>query len=86
MSEPNSVIAEILDRVLARAVQDDAPSFRALVEAAGLKPEQDFVCASLRNIDLRDQDLRGFNFSYADLAGATSVEHMSKVYPLSALI
>lgn len=46
------------------------PSFREMANAAGLDPGQDFVGASLHDLDFRDEDLRGFDFSGADLTGA----------------
>jgi hypothetical protein len=63
-------LGEILDRVLEKAEAKESPSFRVLVETAQLDPTQDFVGASLRDMDFRDEDLRGFDFSRADLTGA----------------
>jgi hypothetical protein len=66
----NRSLEAVLDRLLDRATKEENPSFRALVEAAGLVPDQDFVGARLREMDFRDEDLCGFNFSNADLTGA----------------
>jgi two-component system cell cycle sensor histidine kinase PleC len=66
---PSNSLATILGRLVERAT-DGSPSFRSLVEDAGLDPGHDFVGASLRNIDFRNEDLRGFDFSNADLSGA----------------
>ena len=63
-------LAEVLDRLLELGANDNAASFRKLAEAAQLDPSRDFIGASLRNIDMRDEDLRGFDFSNADLAGS----------------
>jgi CRP/FNR family cyclic AMP-dependent transcriptional regulator len=63
------MLKQVLDRLLTFALEDEAPSFRALVAKAGLDPAHDFVGASLRDLDLRDEDLSGFNFSDADLSG-----------------
>jgi two-component system, LuxR family, response regulator FixJ len=65
-----ATLTEIVDRLLALAIEDEPPSFRALAAHAGLNPAHDFIGASLRNLDLRDEDLRGFNFSNADLSGS----------------
>jgi hypothetical protein len=63
-------LAEVLDRLLELGANDNPASFRKLAEAARLDPARDFIGASLRNIDMRDEDLRGFDFSSADLAGS----------------
>jgi formylglycine-generating enzyme required for sulfatase activity len=63
-------IAEALEKLIAMASDNAQPSFRDLVKAAGLDPERDFVGASLRDLDFRNEDLRGFDFSDADLTGA----------------
>jgi hypothetical protein len=65
-----SSLAEILDRLLELGAKDGIASFRKLAEAAHLDPSCDFIGASLRNIDMRDEDLRGFDFSNADLTGS----------------
>jgi dTDP-4-dehydrorhamnose 3,5-epimerase-like enzyme len=67
---PHSSLAEILDGLLELGAKETTASFRKLAEAARLDPARDFIGASLQNIDLRDEDLRGFNFSDADLTGA----------------
>jgi lysophospholipid acyltransferase (LPLAT)-like uncharacterized protein len=63
-------LAEILDRLLERTTTGGSASFRDLAEMAGLDPAHDFIGASLREIDFRDEDLTGFDFSDADLTGA----------------
>jgi hypothetical protein len=68
-SVPTS-LAQVLDKLVEQATEQELASFRALTEAAGLNPAHDFVGASLQNIDFRDEDLRGFDFSKADLTGA----------------
>jgi uncharacterized protein YjbI with pentapeptide repeats len=63
-------LAEVLDRLVEEATGEKSASFASLAKAAGLDPACDFVRASLREIDLRGEDLRGFDFSLADLTGA----------------
>jgi hypothetical protein len=63
-------LSETLDRVIERATNDEPASFADLAIAAGLDPARDFIGASLRGIDLRGENLCGFNFSRADLVGA----------------
>ena len=67
---PSRPLANILDRVLEQAMRNESPSFRDLAKAAALDPARDFVGASLRDLDFRDEDLRDFDFSNADLSGA----------------
>src|SRR5271163_3434309 len=64
------VIAQTLDRLVDEAGRDERSSFAALVRAARLDPARDFIGAFLAGLDFRDEDLRGFNFSGADLTGA----------------
>jgi UDP-3-O-[3-hydroxymyristoyl] N-acetylglucosamine deacetylase len=66
----NEPITEILDRLVDAAESNERISFITLAEAAGLDPSQDFVGASLREIDFRGEDLRGFDFSGGDLTGS----------------
>ena len=66
----SNAVAEALDKLVRMASDAKQPSFRSLVETAGLDPARDFVGASLRDLDFRDEDLREFNFSDADLTGA----------------
>lgn len=66
----HAMLAKALDNLLELAAGHGTASFRGLAEAAYLDPACDFVGASLRNIDLRDEDLRGFDFRNADLTGA----------------
>jgi 4-hydroxy-3-methylbut-2-en-1-yl diphosphate reductase len=68
MSSPS--LEEILDRTIRLGQRQSYVSFRTLVEAAGLDPACDFVGASLRDMDFRDEDLTGFDFSDSDLTGA----------------
>jgi hypothetical protein len=63
-------LGEIFDRLVDRATADNPASFVDLVREAGLDPAHDFVGASLSDIDLRCEDLRGFDFTNADLTGA----------------
>jgi uncharacterized protein YjbI with pentapeptide repeats len=63
-------LSQILDSVVERAADDKPASFADLAAAAGLDPARDFIGASLVDVDLRDEDLRGFNFDRADLTGA----------------
>jgi dimethylhistidine N-methyltransferase len=63
-------LKDVVDRLLTQAVESENPTFRSLAISAGLDPTYDFVGASLRGLDLRDEDLRGFDFSHADLSGA----------------
>lgn len=63
------MLKQVIDPLLAFATDDKEPSFRELAARAGLDPANDFIGASLCNLDLRDEDLRGFNFSNADLRG-----------------
>jgi signal transduction histidine kinase len=63
-------LEERLDRLLDLAMKNETASFRSLVEIAGLDPACDFISVSLREMDFRDEDLSGFNFSNADLTGA----------------
>jgi uncharacterized protein YjbI with pentapeptide repeats len=67
---PTPALAEILDRLVAKAAAEKPAAFADLATVAGLDPATDFVGASLREIDLRGEDLRGFDFSKADLTGA----------------
>jgi hypothetical protein len=67
---PAQAVADALDRLIGEVESDPRASFATLVKAAGLQPAQDFIGASLRNLDFRDEDLRGFDFSGADLTGA----------------
>lgn len=55
---------------LARAPE---ASFEQQAKLAGLVPERDFQNADLRNVDLTDSDLRGFNFSGTDLREAIGI-------------
>jgi tetratricopeptide (TPR) repeat protein len=68
-SDPK-VLADMLDKLISMASDEKQLSFADLVKATGLDPARDFVGASLRNLDFRDEDLRAFNFSEADLTGA----------------
>jgi hypothetical protein len=61
--------AEKLARLLERASKSKSP-LRDLCEKEKCEPSRDFIGASLRNWDFRDQDLRGFNFACADLRGS----------------
>src|SRR5262245_22736127 len=64
-------LADIFDHLLELSSNSERPpTFRDLTTAAGLDPSKHFVGASLREIDFRNEDLRGFNFSGADLSGA----------------
>jgi hypothetical protein len=63
------IIGATLDRLVEETEHDDSVPFAALVRKAGLDPARDFIGASLADIDLRDEDLRGFDFSGADLTG-----------------
>src|SRR5678816_1681393 len=65
-----SYLENVIERMIDTATRKESTSFRELVEAAGLSPSEDFVHASLADLDLRGQDLRGFDFSEADLSGA----------------
>lgn len=71
MSHKFQKLPSSLDRLLTLA--QDAPegacSFRAMAQAVGLDPAKDFRGASLRELDMRDEDLTGFDFSDADLSG-----------------
>src|SRR5216684_6080219 len=67
---PMPTLADILDRLVAKAATEKPGDFAELAAVAGLDPATDFVGASLREIDLRGEDLRGFDFSKADLTGA----------------
>jgi formylglycine-generating enzyme required for sulfatase activity len=62
-------IGEVLDKLIEMASDGKKPSFREMTSAAGLDPGTDFVGASLRDLDFRDEDLRAFDFSGADLTG-----------------
>jgi uncharacterized protein YjbI with pentapeptide repeats len=62
--------SEVLKHLASEVQKNSKVSFRALVGLAGLSPERDFVGASLKGLDFRDEDLRGFNFCNADLTGA----------------
>ena len=48
-------------------------TFEQQVKLAGLMPAQDFKNADLWDVDLSDSNLRGFDFSGADLRGATGI-------------
>ncbi|MDP3657793.1 MAG: pentapeptide repeat-containing protein [Brevundimonas sp.] len=63
-------LSDLLQRLVDLALDDDTISFRQLAIAAGLDPSQDFIGADLRALDLRDEDLEGFDFGQADLKGA----------------
>src|SRR4051794_9332837 len=63
-------LSGVLDKLIGAALSKRELSFRELVLLAGLDPGHDFVGASLRELDFRDEDLTGFNFSRADLSGA----------------
>lgn len=63
-------LAKTLDQLVDAVAAQGEPSFRDLVQVAGLDPAKDFVGASLRGLDVRDEDMSGFNFSHADLTGA----------------
>src|SRR5262249_49913904 len=65
-----AAVAQMLDKLVHVAIDSKQPSFCDLVRVAGLDPRQDFIGASLRDLDFRDEDLRGFDFSQADLTGA----------------
>ena len=69
-SKPKKSLAKVLDRLLEQGAKKQSTSFRRLAETAKLDPSRDFIGASLCNIDMRDEDLRGFDFSKADLTGA----------------
>src|SRR3954465_16037176 len=63
-------LSRSLVRLVHEAAGKERPSFADLVRAAGLDPATDFIGATLRDLDFRDDDLRGFKFSGADLTGA----------------
>lgn len=56
-------------RVRALAASD-SQSFSALSALAGLNPTRDFRFADLSGVDLRDEDLRAFDFTNASFRGA----------------
>jgi hypothetical protein len=56
--KPFPPLANILDRLLEQAMQNESPSFRDLAKSAALDPARDFVGASLREVDFRDEDLK----------------------------
>jgi hypothetical protein len=65
-----SALHNALPTLVDLARGDRRPSFRDLAIAAGLDPGRDFIGASLRDLDFRDEDLTGFDFSEADLSGS----------------
>jgi hypothetical protein len=62
-------IGKLLETLIGMASDGKEPSFRKMVTAGGVDPRRDFVGASLRDLDFRDEDLQGFDFSQADLSG-----------------
>ena len=67
---PPENISEAISILSGLIAGETEPSFRALVEAAGLDPARDFTKSGLRDLDLRDEDLRGFDFTDADVSGS----------------
>ncbi len=67
---PPENISEAISILSGLIAGETEPSFRALVEAAGLDPARDFTKSGLRDLDLRNEDLRGFDFTDADVSGS----------------
>lgn len=62
---------EELDNVFRKLDRAETEVFSELVELAGLDPAEDFVESEMQGVDFKGSDLSAFNFSFADLRGAT---------------
>ena len=63
-------VPDRLRKAIVQVVNSDNTAFSALVSVSGLDKSIDFAHTNLDGVDLRNSDLRGFNFTGASLQDA----------------